>query len=200
MKRKLFAGFDASALELAPALLGAILVRDLDGVRIAGRIVETEAYPGGDDRGSHSRGGRRTPRNASMFLAGGAAYVYLIYGMHHCVNVVSGRDGEGEAVLIRALEPIEGLDAMRALRGRGADRDLCRGPGRLAAALSIDRSHDGIRLGRTAGLWIEAGEPPARIASSPRIGLGDVGEWAGRPWRWFEADSPHVSRSPRARR
>ena len=200
MSRTLFKGFEASAIELAPALLGAILVRDLGGVRLAGRIVETEAYPGGDDRGSHSRGGRRTPRNASMFLAGGSAYVYLIYGMHHCVNVVSGADGEGEAVLIRALQPIEGLEAMRDLRGRGSDRDLCRGPGRLAAALSIDRSHDGIRLSRSSGLWIEAGESPERIASSPRIGLGDVGPWADRPWRWFDADSPHVSRMPHARR
>ncbi|MGA1392775.1 MAG: DNA-3-methyladenine glycosylase, partial [Phycisphaerales bacterium] len=178
MKRALFRGFGASALELAPTLLGAMLVREIDGVRVAGRIVETEAYPGGDDRGSHSRGGRRTPRNASMFLAGGATYVYLIYGMHHCVNVVSGRAGDGEAVLIRALEPIEGIETMRRLRGDVRDRDLCRGPGRLAAALAIDRTHDGRRLERRAGLWIETGVSPATVACTPRIGLGDVGAWA----------------------
>lgn len=200
MTRRLFTGFEAPALELAPALLGSVLVREIGGRRLAGRIVETEGYPGGDDRGSHSRGGRRTPRNASMFLAGGAAYVYLIYGLHHCLNVVSGRAGDGEAVLIRALEPLEGIDAMRVLRAGRVDRDLCRGPGRLAAALAIDRSHDGMRLRPGSGLWIEAGEPPARIASSPRIGLGDVGPWADRPWRWFDADSPHVSRTPPARR
>ena len=200
MRRRPFSGFGMPALELAPALLGAILVRELDGVRLAGRIVETEAYPGGDDRGSHSRGGRRTPRNASMFRAGGVAYVYLIYGMHHCLNVVSGREGSGEAVLIRALEPIGGLESMRALRGRCPDRDLCRGPGRLAAALAVDRSHDGVVLSSEAGLWIEVGQAPARITASPRIGLGEVGEWGGRPWRWLEAGSPHVSRMPRARR
>ncbi|MFZ9692220.1 MAG: DNA-3-methyladenine glycosylase [Phycisphaerales bacterium] len=200
MKRALFRGFGASALELAPTLLGAMLVREIDGVRVAGRIVETEAYPGGDDRGSHSRGGRRTPRNASMFLAGGATYVYLIYGMHHCVNVVSGRAGDGEAVLIRALEPIEGIETMRRLRGDVRDRDLCRGPGRLAAALAIDRTHDGRRLERRAGLWIETGASPATVACTARIGLGDVGPWADRPWRWFDASSPHVSRMPRPRR
>ena len=200
MSGRLFGGFDAPALELAPALLGAFLVREVEGTRVVGRIVETEAYPGGDDRGSHSRGGRRTPRNASMFLAGGAAYVYLIYGLHHCVNVVSGRVGEGEAVLIRALEPVEGIEAMRRLRVGARDRDLCRGPGRLASALAIDRSLDGIRLARRAGLWIEAGAPPASIASSPRIGLGDVGPWAAKPWRWFDARSPHVSRMPSPRR
>lgn len=200
MRRPLLRGFEAPALELAPTLLGSILVREVDGVRVAGRIVETEAYPGGDDRGSHSRGGRRTARNASMFLGGGAAYVYLIYGMHHCLNVVSGREGDGEAVLIRALEPVEGLETMRSLRGEVPDRDLCRGPGRLAAALSVDRTQDGRPLARRSGLWIEAAASPSAVACSPRIGLGEVGPWAARPWRWFDADSPHVSRMPRPRR
>ena len=200
MSDRVFEGLDRPALDLARALLGAVMVRELDGTRVAGRIVETEAYPGGDDLGSHSRGGRRTRRNGSMFLAGGHLYVYLIYGLHHCVNVVSGRVGEGEAILIRALEPVEGIEAMRRLRVGARDRDLCRGPGRLASALAIDRSLDGIRLARRAGLWIEAGSPPASIASSPRIGLGDVGPWAAKPWRWFDARSPHVSRMPSPRR
>lgn len=197
MSPRPFGAFSIPALELAPALLGSILVRSINGTRVAGRIVETEAYPGGDDLGSHSRGGRRTARNGAMFLAGGHAYVYLIYGMHHCFNVVSGRDGEGEAVLIRALEPLEGLDAMRARRGRSGDRDLCRGPGRLAAALEIDRKLDARRLGGQSGLWIECGTAPRKIFTSPRIGLGEVGPWASRRWRWCDAESIHLSRPAR---
>jgi len=188
------ASLDLPALELAPALLGARLVREIDGVRVAGRIVETEAYPGGDDLGSHSRGGRRTRRNGAMFLAGGHLYVYLIYGLHHCVNVVSGEDGSGEAVLLRALEPLEGLESMRRRRGASiGDRDLCRGPGRLAAALGIDRRLDACRLERSNGVWLERGSPVERIERTPRIGLGKVGPWSDRPWRFTDASSRHVS-------
>ncbi|MGA0286796.1 MAG: DNA-3-methyladenine glycosylase [Phycisphaerales bacterium] len=194
MSDRVFEGLDRPALDLARALLGAVMVRELDGTRVAGRIVETEAYPGGDDLGSHSRGGRRTRRNGAMFLAGGHLYVYLIYGLHHCVNVVSGAAGEGEAVLLRALEPIEGLEAMRRRRGaKVSDRDLCRGPGRLAAAFGIDRGLDAQALGRGHGVWIEPGAPVARIGRTPRIGLGDVGAWADRRWRFIDRTSLHVS-------
>ncbi len=191
---------DLPAVELAPALLGTILVREVDGVRCAGRIVETEAYPGGDDLGSHSRGGRRTKRNGAMFLAGGHLYVYLIYGLHHCVNVVSGADGEGEAVLIRDVEPVEGLERMRRRRGaRISDRDLCRGPGRLAEALAIDRDLDACVLGRSSGVWLEPGSRASEIGRTPRIGLGDVGAWADRPWRFVDATSRHLSGPSRLR-
>ena len=191
---------DLPAVELAPALLGTMLVRELDGVRTAGRIVETEAYPGGDDLGSHSRGGRRTKRNGAMFLAGGHLYVYLIYGLHHCVNVVSGAEGEGEAVLIRAVEPIEGLEQMRRRRGaRISDRDLCRGPGRLAQALAIDRELDGRVLGRSSGVWLEPGSRASEIGRTPRVGLGKVGAWADRPWRFVDLTSRHLSGPSRRR-
>jgi len=191
-----FEAWTLPALELAPALLGLHLVRSVDGELSRGEIVETEAYPGGDDLGSHSSRGR-TRRTATMFEAGGAVYVYLIYGLHHCVNIVSGPEGSGEAVLIRALRPIEGIESMRRRRGGVADRDLCRGPGRLAAALSIDRTLDGVRLGRAGGLWIEpppeAGPVAPSIRATPRIGLGQVGEWALRPWR-FHLATPEALR------
>lgn len=194
MSPPLLDGLDRPALELAPALLGAILVRELDGVRLAGRIVETEAYPGGEDLGSHSRGGRRTRRNGAMFLAGGHLYVYLIYGLHHCVNVVSGVEGAGEAVLLRGIEPVDGVELMRRHRGESiGDRDLCRGPGRLAAAFAIDRSLDARPLGRPSGIWLESGSAVERIERTPRIGLGAVGRWADRPWRYLDPSSRHVS-------
>lgn len=218
MSERLFAGYERGAVELARALLGAVLVRQIDGERMSGRIVEVEAYPGGEDRASHSHRGRRTERNESMYLAGGACYVYFIYGMHHCLNVVSGARDSGEAVLVRAIEPLEGLASMASRRAvlarrRGAPsvrsravlaardpssrdlppRDLARGPGRLTAALGIDRSLDGVRLSRSSGIWIEEGEAPRRILALPRIGLGEVGAWARKPWRFLDADSPFIS-------
>lgn len=205
MSARLFAGYERGAVELARALLGAVLVRRIGGERLSGRIVEVEAYPGGEDRASHSHRGRRTERNESMYLAGGACYVYFIYGMHHCLNVVSGESDSGEAVLLRAIEPLEGVEGMirrRAIDHRAgrepARRDVARGPGRLAAALGIDRSLDGGRLARSSGLWIEEGEAPRRILALPRVGLGEVGAWARRRWRYLDADSPFISaRAPR---
>lgn len=186
----------APALEVARGLLGRHLVRVVDGVRRVGRIVETEAYVGPEDRASHTWDGRRTPRNESMYLAGGHAYVYLIYGMHHCLNIVTGPEGRGEAVLLRALEPIEGLDGMQADRPKAKRaRDLCRGPGRLCAALAVDRSFDGLRLDRSNDLWIESGAAASAMhhVLGPRVGLGAVGEWADAPFRCSIADSTFVS-------
>ncbi len=191
--------FDASlpAVELARDLLGRTLVRiDPDGRRRAGVIVETEAYPGGDDLASHSRGGRRTARNESMFLAGGHLYVYLIYGMHHCVNVVSGPADSGEAVLIRALRPTEGVEWMRDARPGRSDRDLARGPGRLAAALAIDRSFDTLPLTASSMVRIEGSSDPGPIATAPRIGVERAGAWAATPWRFLAGDRRWWSRAP----
>ena len=178
----------ASALELAPALLGCLVVRQgPEGPRI-GRIVETEAYLS-DDPASHSFKGL-TPRCRSMFGRAGLAYVYRIYGIHHCLNVVTGPEGRGEAVLIRALEPLEGLDLMQA--ARGTPRDLTNGPGRLCQALGIDRNFDGEDLLASDRLFIMKGDaPPERIVERPRIGISQA---VDLPWRFILEGNPHVSR------
>lgn len=184
------------AVELAPRLLGCVLLRrEGKGLR-AGVIVETEAYPGGDDAASHTYAGRRTARNASMWRAGGCAYVYFTYGMHYCLNVVSGPPDSGEAVLIRALEPFGGLAEIAARQKHLAWRDRCRGPARLCVAFAIDRRLDGVDLRLDGGpLTIEPPRlRPPRIATGPRIGIASAGASARHPWRFWAADSRFVSR------
>ena len=186
----------APATEVARALLGRHLVRVVGGERRSGRIVEVEAYVGHEDRASHTWGGRRTKRNETMFMAGGHIYVYLIYGMHHCLNVVTGPEGHGEAVLLRALEPLEGIESMHADRPKAkVQRDLCRGPGRLCAAMAVDRSLDGLEIGRCNDLWIEPGMPvdDSHCVTGPRIGLGHTGAWADAPLRYSILESTFVS-------
>lgn len=178
---------------VAPDLLGCMLVRKIDGQRLAGRIVETEAYLGREDAASHAYRGP-TARNRAMFGPPGHAYVYLIYGVHHCLNVVTGPKEEGQAVLIRALEPLAGLESMRARRGRRALQDLCSGPGKLCQAFAIDRSLDGHDLMAGVGLWLEAGPPPATsILAGPRVGVRGDGLALQRPWRFYLQGNPHVS-------
>ncbi|MGP1310517.1 MAG: DNA-3-methyladenine glycosylase, partial [Phycisphaerales bacterium] len=169
----------------AQRLLGTTLVRTLpDGVRITGVIVETEAYLGAEDRAAHTFGGRRTPRNESMYCRAGTAYVYFTYGMHFCMNIVCGREGEGTAVLLRALEPLEGIDAMRAHRaGKRAaatlkESDLCSGPAKLCAALCVDRDLDRVDLlGDDSPLRLElrqdvyAEARRAGFVRGPRVGI-----------------------------
>jgi DNA-3-methyladenine glycosylase len=186
---------------LARALLGQVLVRVLDGARLSGRIVETEAYLGVNDRAAHSYGGRRSPRNASMWGAAGHAYVYFIYGLHYCMNVVAEGPEQPAAVLIRALEPLEGLAMMRAHRAgkvpaeRLRDTDLCSGPAKLAQALKLDRALDGADLVAGEVLFLEHGAhvPRARTVVSPRIGVAYAREWADRPLRFHVAGNAHVS-------
>ena len=181
---------------LARRLLGQVLHSRAGGVRTSGRIVETEAYLSAGDPSCHAHRGR-TGRNASMFAAAGTAYVYRIYGMHLCFNVASGRTGQGEAVLIRALEPLEGLDAMAGRRGIELDGprglgNLCSGPGKLAVALGVTLEHDGHVLGREP-LWCERGVAldPHRVRVDRRIGLGKAEELA---LRFSERGSAFVSR------
>jgi DNA-3-methyladenine glycosylase len=180
---------------LAKALLGQILVRRLeDGRELAGKIVEVEAYLGVEDRAAHSFGGRRTARNASMWGDAGHAYVYFTYGMHWCVNVVADREEVPTACLIRALEPLEGMEEMRKRRGRELEVELCSGPAKLTQALGIDRALDGVDLVESVNLYIVRG-PRARplIRRSPRIGVGYAKEWAGKPLRFYIEGNPHVS-------
>ncbi len=185
---------------VARGLLGTVLVRD-DGVtRRVARIVETEAYGGPEDLASHARAGR-TARTSVMFGPPGRAYVYLVYGMHHCLNVVCAADGAAAAVLIRAVEPIIGTMAMRAARGRHADpgERLAAGPARACEALAVDRSLDGVDLLSDTRLWLasDSSDPvlSGHIIVGPRIGVGYAGPtWATRPWRFGIAASPSLSR------
>jgi len=194
----LSSSFLARPAELvARELLGVHLVSTIDGVETSGRIVETEAYVGPHDDASHAaeRIGRTT-RNESMFGAPGIAYVYRIYGIHWCLNVVTDAWGFPAAVLIRALEPLHGIDHMRARRFVGQkqllDTALCSGPARLAAALGITGAHDGHQLDRPP-VWLRAGEPVAadRIVAGPRVGITRA---ADLPLRFSEHGSRWVSR------
>jgi DNA-3-methyladenine glycosylase len=176
---------------VARRLLNKVLV---NGAR-AGRIVEVEAYCGEIDAGSHAYRGK-TPRNATMFGRPGLLYVYFTYGMHWCANAVCGDEDEGVAVLLRAIAPLEGLDAMRAARGPKItrDRDLGNGPAKLCQALGLDRAYDGADLVTAdRGVTIlDAGlSPPRRPGNSTRIGLTAGAE---HPWRWFVPGDEHLSR------
>jgi DNA-3-methyladenine glycosylase len=171
---------------------------DGDGEPLILRLVEVEAYLGAPDRASHAWGGRRTPRNASLYLPGGHAYVYFVYGMHWCLNAVTGERDVGAAVLLRAGEPVAGEEQMRRNRGLTAAArpgDLAGGPGKLCRALGIDRAFDGLRLDR-GPLQLAAGEPvaPGQVAAGPRIGVAYAGEAAAWPLRFTVAGNLHVSR------
>ncbi len=188
-----------SAVEVAPDLLGKVLVREIEGRRLTGRIVEVEAYLGSEDAASHAFRGP-TPRNRSMFGPPGHAYVYLIYGMHHCLNIVTGPEGDGQAVLIRALEPLEGIEIMRARRGGVPDRRLTNGPGKLCQALGIDKRLDGHDLCLGETLWLEAGRPPAEpICAGPRVGVRGDDLALNRPWRFYLKGNLFLSPTPHNR-
>jgi DNA-3-methyladenine glycosylase len=175
----------APVLEVARELVGAELY--VDGV--GGRIVEVEAYHH-EDPASHGYLGRRTARNAAMFLPGGHAYVYRSYGIHWCLNVVTGGPDEAEAVLIRALEPLAGLDAMRARRGLDDPRALCSGPGKLCQALGVTREHDGLPLDAPP-FELRPRSARPELAVGPRIGISRGQEL---PWRFGLAGSRFLSR------
>jgi len=181
---------------VARALLGKVLVHDTPGGPVAGRIVEVEAYRGPADRAAHSRGGHRSARNEAMYGPAGRAYVYFVYGMHHCVNVVTRPAGVPEAVLLRALEPLAGIELMRAHRGLdgGPPWRLCRGPGALCRALGITRTENGGDLVRGRLRILDApAVPAAQVRRTPRIGIDYAGADVARPWRLYVADCRAVS-------
>ena len=184
-------------LVVARHLLGCLLVR-VEGRRLlVTRIVETEAYVGQNDKACHAAGGK-TPRNEIMFRSPGTAYVYFTYGMHHCLNVVTEEEGFPAAVLLRAAEPVQGLEAIRARRGGRTDRELLSGPGRLCQGLAIDRELNAVDLtAPDSPVWLAEGAEieDDRVATSGRIGISErAGEARYYPWRFFERGSPFVSK------
>ena len=185
-----------NVVTVARDLLGKLLVVPaLNGERVSGMIVETEAYRGPLDRAAHSYGGRRTKRTEPMYAIGGTAYVFFVYGMYYQFNVVTNAAETPHAVLIRALEPVEGIELMHQRRHGQPDRNLTKGPGKLCIALGIDRSLDGANL-LGDRVWLETGQLVRRsqIASGPRIGIDYAGEWIDKPWRFWIKDNPFVSR------
>ena len=184
-----------STLTVARELLGQRLVRVVDGQRLSGLIVEVEAYIGEDDAACHAACGR-TPRNEAMYGSPGHAYVYFIYGMHHCLNVVTEETGFPAAVLIRALEPLEGLDIMRRYRSGRPDRELTNGPAKLCQALAIDRGFNRVDLCTGEVLFIEEGRMVAQeeVGTSPRIGIKADELAMSVPWRFYLQGNAFVSR------
>ncbi len=186
-----------NVLEVARDLIGRkLVVPNRGGRRVAGIIIETEAYRGPEDRASHAYNGRRTQRTETMYAIGGTAYVYFVYGMYYQFNVVTNVEDLPHAVLVRAVEPVEGLDIIRRRRRGRPEYELTSGPGRLCLALGIDRGLDKADL-LGDRVWIEEGVnvSPRQIARGPRIGIDYAEEWVMKPWRFWIRDNPFVSRS-----
>ena len=191
----------SDVLEVARDLLGKkLVVPNRNGSRIAGIIVETEAYRGPEDRASHAFSGRRTPRTETMYGIGGTAYVYFVYGMYNQFNVVTNVEDTPHAILVRAVEPIEGLDIMRRRRRGRSEYELTSGPGRLCLAMGIDRKLDKADL-LGDRVWIEAGVSisPRQIARGPRVGIDYAEKWITKPWRFWVRDNPFVSKPNRVK-
>ncbi|CAN5757166.1 DNA-3-methyladenine glycosylase [soil metagenome] len=183
--------FDRPAEVVARNLLGALVVSHVGGVPTTARVVETEAYLGHRDPASHGYLHRRNERNAALFGPPASWYVYLSYGIHWCANLVCEARGTASAVLLRALEPVEGIETMRARRGRVDDRDLCSGPGKLCQALGITRELDGRMMpGAEVVVLPPTVSPPFEVVTTPRIGITKAADW---PLRFLVEGNPHVS-------
>ncbi len=185
-----------SAITVARELLGKLLVVPVaDGRRVSGMIVETEAYLGITDRAAHSYGGRRTARNEAAYLEGGHVYVFFVYGMYYQLNVVTGPADHPHVVLIRGIEPVEGIEIMRDRRGPMKDKNLTSGPGKLCIAMNITRDLNTADL-LDNRIWIEEyrNVGPDAIALGPRVGIDYGGEDAQNPWRFCISSNPYVSR------
>ena len=187
-------------MQIAKELLGKILVTNWKGILTSGRIVETEAYAGMIDKASHASGGRRTPRNEIMYGEGGYAYVYLCYGIHHLFNIVTNSKDIPHAILIRALDPLEGIEEMLIrTHKKKFDHTLTRGPGNVSKALGISTKHTGSSLLENKVFIADDGMNYSKkeIASSPRIGVDYAGKDALLPYRFYVKGNPFVSGKPR---
>ena len=186
--------FARPASVVAEALIGAVVWSSIDGGLTAGRVVETEAYLGHEDPASHAFGHRRHAQNEALYGLPATWYVYRSYGMHWCANLVCQSSEQGSAVLLRALEPIAGLETMRVRRRGVVDRELCSGPGKLCQALGMTRGIDGVPMRRSA-VQVRRGMPAGtmQIVAGPRVGITRAAEW---PLRFMESGSRWVSRGP----
>ncbi len=184
-----------NVVTLAKGLLGKLLCSNIEGRITKGIIVETEAYSGDNDRACHANGQKKTQRNQIMFAAGGCAYVYLCYGIHHLFNVVTNQEGKADAVLIRALEPLEGIDVMLERRKmKKVEKRLTAGPGVLTQAMGIKTSHYGEKLDEHV-IWIEEYDYPGmEVIATTRIGVEYAEEDALKPWRFYIKQSDWVSK------
>lgn len=191
--------YERPVLTVAQDLLGRKLVRVVNGHRLSGWICETEAYDGSQDLACHARAGK-TERNAAMFGPAGCAYVYFTYGMHWCMNAVTGPEGYGAAVLIRAVFPLEGKRLIQKNRDKIAEKNWTNGPAKLTKAFMINKDQDGINLTNTeAGLWIETGinMPETWVKTGPRIGIQNTPlPWRDKPWRFWVSEALLGERFP----
>ncbi|MDB5201525.1 MAG: DNA-3-methyladenine glycosylase [Ferruginibacter sp.] len=190
----------ADVVQIAKELIGKVVVTHIDNVITSGRIVETEAYVALVDKASHSYNGKRTARNEHMYAAPGTSYVYICYGMHQMLNVITNKEGIPDAILIRAVEPIEGMDAMLARTGKPKpDNTITRGPGNVGKALGISKTHSGLLLLDDVLSIYEDGQsriPDELIGSSKRIGIDSAGDDALLPYRFYLKGNPFVSGRP----
>jgi DNA-3-methyladenine glycosylase len=190
--------FEQDAVRLARSLIGTLLVRRLPEGTAVCRIVETEAYMGPDDRASHAYGNRRSRRTPVFYGPGGVLYIYLIYGMYHCCNIIANREGIPEAVLLRAAQPVAGGQFLRGAVGSAREARRTSGPGRLCRALVIDMGFYGYDLTAGKTLFLaeapgSAGEKPPEVGAAPRVNIDYAGEYRERPWRFYEKGNPFVS-------
>ena len=193
--------YHRDSIIVAKELLGKILIHEVGGKKLSGKIVETEAYMGIDDKAAHSYGGRRTPRNEIMYGEAGFSYVFLIYGLHSCFNVVVNEADVPQAVLIRAVEPADGLDEMSVLRfkkqlnelTKSQIKTLTNGPGKLSNALGIDRSCNGADLCGSSLYIEESREDSFDITTTKRVGIDYAEEAVDFPWRFYITGNPYIS-------
>ncbi|GAB6138609.1 DNA-3-methyladenine glycosylase [Halanaerobaculum tunisiense] len=187
--------YQQDALTVAKQLIGQVIVRHLEGTKVKCRIVETEAYIGPEDKACHAYQNKRTNRTEAMFGPAGFTYIYLIYGLHHCFNIVTGRQDKPEAVLIRAVEPLTGIDTIQNRRQIKSNlkKDLTNGPGKLCEALQIDKSFNQYDLTSGEELYLSKQEEGFSIATSPRINIDYAQEYTKKEWRFFIPDNPFVS-------
>jgi DNA-3-methyladenine glycosylase len=185
--------YEQPTVDVARSLIGKYLVRRHPEGITAGRIVETEAYVGSDDKASHASRGR-TRRTETMFGPAGFAYVYLIYGFHHCLNIVTERADYPAAVLIRAVEPADGIPLMRTRRRTDDVRQLASGPGKLCQAFAVDRSLNGADACAELIYVEDRGEDALRVVTRPRVGVDYAGRWKHKPWRFLVRDSAFISK------